>query len=486
MTATATFDPTLESLRTHSIPAWYDDAKLGIFIHWSLSSVPGFATRDREIGELMRECYDDFLPLSPYTEWYENAIKFRDSPSARHHRETYGDRPYAAFQADWEAGLEHWRPEEWAARFARAGARYVVLVTKHHDGYCLWPSKLAHPTRPGWHCPRDVVGELAAAVRAEGMRFGIYYSGGIDWSFNPTPVRNLIDFMASMPRGAYTAYAEAQVRELIERVAPDILWNDICWPTRPAPLYRLFADYYNSVPEGLVNDRWLADGPLFSALRFPPLAALANVLLRRSVRRGETSSTPPRVPHCDVQTPEYEVFPDIRKRKWECVRGMDKSFGFNRMSRDEDFLTQRELIESLVDIVSKNGNLLLNVGPRGEDATIPDPQLQRLEWLGQWLDSNGEAIYGTRPWTRAGGETTDGRSLRFTRKADRLYAIVFGGAEANELTLRGVCARPSSEVTLLGRGPVRWEQRGEDLRVTLDAPLPESPAHALRIPLPGG
>jgi alpha-L-fucosidase len=317
------------------------------------------------------------------------------------------------------------------------------------------------------------------------MRFGIYYSGGIDWSFNPTPVRNLIEFMASVPRGPYIAYAEAQVRELIERVAPDILWNDIAWPTRPAPLYRLFADYYNSVPEGLVNDRWLADGPLFSALRFPPLAALANALLRRSVRRGRTSSTPPPVPHCDVRTPEYAVFRDIRTRKWESVRGMDKSFGFNRTSRDEDFLTQQELIESLVDIVSKNGNLLLNVGPRGEDATIPDPQLQRLEWLGQWLDLNGEAIYGTRPWTRAAGETTDGRSLRFTRKEDRLYAIVLGNASPLELTLRGVCARPSSEVTLLGRGPVAWEQRGEDLRIALDAPVPNSPAHALGVPLPG-
>jgi alpha-L-fucosidase len=165
---------------------------------------------------------------------------------------------------------------------------------------------------------------------------------------------------------------------------------------------------------------------------------------------------------------------------------MDKSFGFNRASREEDFLTQQELIESLADIVSKNGNLLLNVGPRGEDATIPDPQLQRLEWLGQWLDSNGEAIYGTRPWARAAGETTDGRSLRFTRKEDRLYAIVLGNASGLELTLRGVSARPSSEVTLLGRGPARWEQRGEDLRVVLDAPLAKSPAHALRILLPGG
>lgn len=483
MTAAGTFEPTLDSLRAHPLPAWYEDGKLGIFIHWSLSSVPGFAPRDREIGELLRECYDDFLPLSPYTEWYENALKFPNSPSARYHRETYGERPYRAFQADWETALERWAPEDWAARFARAGARYVVLVTKHHDGYCLWPSGVAHPIRPGWHSPRDVVGELAAAVRAQGMRFGIYYSGGIDWSFNPTPVRTLVEFVASMPRGAYPAYAEAQVRELIDGVKPDILWNDIAWPTRPAVLYRVFADYYNTVPEGLVNDRWLADGWLLSALRLPPLAALANALLRRSVQRGRTSSTPPPVPHFDVQTPEYAVLPDIRRRKWESVRGMDKSFGFNRMSRDEDFITRQELIESLVDIVSKNGNLLLNVGPRGEDATIPAPQLERLEWLGQWLEKNGEAIYGTRPWTRAAGQTTEGRSIRFTRKADRLYAIVLGGASASELTLRGVCARPSSEVTLLAGGPVRWEQQGEDLRISLDAPLEDGAAHAFRIPL---
>ena len=106
----------LSSLREHPIPAWYDDAKLGIFIHWSLSSVPGFATREREIGELLRDCYDDFMPLSPYAEWYENALKFPDSPSAVHHRQVYGDRPYSAFQQDWEAGLEQWQPDAFAHR----------------------------------------------------------------------------------------------------------------------------------------------------------------------------------------------------------------------------------------------------------------------------------------------------------------------------------------------------------------------------------
>ena len=150
-----------------------------------MSSVPAFATRDREIWELIRDRYDDFLPLSPYSEWYENALKFPDSPSARYHREKYGDRSYSEFQGDWEAALERWQPEEWAARFARAGARYVVLVTKHHDGYCLWPSRIVNPNHPGWRSPRDVVGELAAAIRAAGIRIGIDYSSGIDWSFNP-------------------------------------------------------------------------------------------------------------------------------------------------------------------------------------------------------------------------------------------------------------------------------------------------------------
>lgn len=477
------YAPTRDSLRSHPVPSWYEDAKLGIFVHWSVPSVPGFAPREWDIHQLARERFDDFLPLSPYTEWYENAIKFPWSPSAVHHREVYGGRPYSDFARDFVAGLEHWDPDGWAECFRATGAGYVVMVAKHHDGFCLWPSGVPNPHRPDWASPRDCVGDLARAVRARGMRFGVYYSGGIDWSFNTAPVRNFLEFVASIPGGDYPAYAEAQVRELVARVEPDVLWNDIAWPTDQDALFRLFVDYYRAVPEGLVNDRWITPGWLLRAARIGPVRAAMNMLLKRATRRGDSQLSPPAPPHYDTRTPEYAVFPDIRKRKWESVRGIDKSFGFNRCSREEDFLPERELIESFTDIVSKNGNLLLNVGPRGEDGVIPEPQLRRLGWLGSWLERNGEAIHGTRPWTRAEGRTREGLGVRFTRKRDAVYALLLG-------TPRGSCAieglaeaasGPDAAVSLLGGGPLAWKVDGDDLRVEVGDGLPEAPVHALRI-----
>ncbi len=168
----------LQALRRHRVPNWWSDAKLGIFVHWTPASVPAFAPVDADIGALLQSSRPDALASSPYAEWYENSLRFPDSPAAQHHREVYGTRPYAQFAVDWEAALEQWDPHAWAARFAATGARYVVFVAKHSDGYCLWPTAVANPQRPGWHCQRDVVGEMAEAVRAAGMRFGLYYCGG--------------------------------------------------------------------------------------------------------------------------------------------------------------------------------------------------------------------------------------------------------------------------------------------------------------------
>jgi alpha-L-fucosidase len=480
LTPVARFEPTIASLRRHEVPAWYHDAKLGIFVHWSLGSVPGFAPRELEINELLRTRYRDMLPLSPYTEWYENAIKFPWSPSARWHREHHGGRPYESFKDDFVAGLERWDPGDWAERFRRAGARYVVFVTKHHDGFCLWPSRVAHPHREGWNTGRDVVGEMAEAVRARGMRFGVYYSGGIDWSFEPRPVRTFLEFVASMPRGAYPDYAEAQVRELIERYQPDVLWNDISWPAKPDRLWRLLADYYEAMPEGVINDRWLTAGPLIDAMRIAPLRWVADRLLERRVRDPDADLKPPAPPVYDARTPEYAVFDEIRREKWECVRGMDKSFGYNRESLPEDFLSKRDLLHSLVDIVSKNGNLLLNVGPRGEDAGIPEPQQERLDWLGAFLGASGEALYGTRPWERAEGTTREGAPVRFTARGDTLHAIVLAPKGGAALTLADVPWREGARVECLGGPEPAVTREGDDLRVVPAAPAPDGPL-ALRL-----
>src|SRR5258706_5162103 len=265
---TPPFTPTLESVSAHRVPDWYDDAKFGIFIHWGLFSIPGFAARSGSIADAFRDHYDIAVALTPYTEWYWNAIKVPESESARHHREVWHGAPYENFREPFLNGLAQWRPDEWAETFASAGARYVVLVTKHHDCFCLWPSAVENRYQKNWTSPRDIVGELANAVRAKGMKFGLYYSGGIDWTFNREPLRTLADFMGSTPGGDYPAYADAQTRELIERYRPSVLWNDISWPGGKRNLLTLFADYYNKIEDGVVNDRWLPSSFGSSLLAF--------------------------------------------------------------------------------------------------------------------------------------------------------------------------------------------------------------------------
>ena len=479
------YEPTLESVHRHAVPEWYHDAKLGIFIHWSLSSVPGFATREHDITELLRDHPAQMNELSPYAEWYENALKFPGSPAAQYHREKYGGRPYTDFREAYEKGLAQWRPDVWAERFAAAGARYVVLVTKHHDGYCLWPSRVANPRRTGWCCPRDLVGELAAAVRARGIKFGVYYSAGLDWTFDARRIGGIGDLMAAIPLGDYPAYADAQMRELIERVRPDVLWNDIAWPGDQASFYRLVADYYNAMPEGVINDRWLAANWLTRAMKLAPVRAVVDRVLTRVVKKAfekpDAKFAPPAPPHYDARTPEYAVFAEARREKWECVRGMDKSFGFNRFSLPEDFLSRDALIHSLVDITSKNGNLLLNVGPRGEDAQIPDPQLERLGWLASFTQKSGEALYGTRPWKRAEGATAEGIPVRFTQKDGTLYALLLGRPTGDTITLKDVALPAGARARLVGGPDLPSLQKGTDLFLQFSAPLPDEPAHAIAL-----
>ena len=154
------------------MPAWWQDAKLGIFVHWVPASVPAFAPVDVDVGQMMQSGRRDAFAYSPYSEWYENSLRFPDSPVARHHRETYGDRPYVKFAADWEAGLDQWDPQEWATRFAATGARYVVLVTKHMDGYCLWPTDVTNPHRARMELParRRRRAERGRARRGDALR----------------------------------------------------------------------------------------------------------------------------------------------------------------------------------------------------------------------------------------------------------------------------------------------------------------------------
>jgi alpha-L-fucosidase len=416
-------DPVVRRVRDHRAPAWWRAAKLGIFVHWTPASVPGFAPVGGDIAPMIASRRPDALGESPYTEWYENSMRFPGSSVARYHAEHYGDRPYEAFAADFEAGLSSWDPSAWARAFRATGAGYVVLVTKHHDGWCLWPTGVANPHRPGWHAHRDIVGELAEAVRGEGMRFGVYYSGGLDSRFEPHPVGRFSDLLLAQPRSpAYLAYADAQLRELILRYRPSILWGDISWPGDTAQLAGLLNWYYEQVPDGAVNDRFVPYGPLWRVATTRPARWLVDRAAARAAARDQ-GLVPPKPPLFDFRTPEYTAFDEVQTVPWECTRGMDHSFGYNRASGPEDFLAREDLLWSFADVVAKGGNLLLNVGPRGEDATIPDEQLERLGWLARFMADGGRRLVGSEPHTTP-GVTAAGCEIRYVAGAGGVVAVV--------------------------------------------------------------
>ena len=458
-----TFSPTLDSIKSHQLPQWYDDAKFGIFIHWGLYSVPGYAPLAGDIGKIIQEIgWQEWFRNNSYAEWYLNTLKFDDSPTRDYHNRTYGaDFVYDDLVPHFNEAIQRWNPDSWADLFQRVGARYVVLTTKHHDGFNLWPTQHPCPRKPGYQAARDLVGELTQAVRAKGLRMGLFYSGGLDWSFNEARIEDLGSvFSTIVQEPEFVAYSLAHWRELIDRYQPALMWNDIGYPSA-ANLLELFADYYNAVPDGVINNR------------FTQFRAEQATLSPEEITQGYN-------PHYDFITPEYQQFDDIQTQKWETCRGIGHSFGYNRAEGDEQLIGETELVHMLVDIVSKNGNLLLNVGPMA-DGTIPENQQKRLETLGAWLAVNGEAIFGTRPWTVAASKTSDGLDVRFTRSGDAIYATLLGTPAATEITITGLQSTGDTQAQLVGGAALAVQQTADGLRVTLPDTLPAAPAHSLKL-----
>lgn len=373
-----------DTFSSRPCPAWFAEAGFGIFIHWGMYAVPAFAPRGQAIHELMRDHYDDANKYLPYAEWYENAARLPGSATALHHQATYGGHPYTEFRPAFDEAARNFDAGAWTDLFKQAGARYVVFVTKHHDGYCLWPTNVENPWRPGWHTKRDFVGELAAAVRARGMRFGLYYSGGLDWTARPEPIANLGDMFACVPtERQYADYAAAQLRELIARYKPSVLWNDIAWPSK-SQVPQLFADYYAAVPDGVVNDRWFAEDAFFTGLRDKDARASFNTMMKARIAAASGPQENPAPPHCDFRTVEYGLGAIPKDKKWESCRGLGLAFGYNREERPSDYMTGAELIAMHRDVTTKGGNLLINVGPMA-DATIPPEQRAPLIDLGRTI-----------------------------------------------------------------------------------------------------
>lgn len=363
-----------------TVPDWYRDAKLGVFIHWGIFSVPAWAeTHDGRVA--VEEAY----ARHRYAEWYGNTVRLPGSPCRSQHVARYGEG------TSYEDLADQWRPEgfnagELVSAVLRSGARYVVPVTKHHDGFCLWDTATTGFNAARRGPRRDLIRELAEATRAAGARFGVYFSGALDWHVSDLPPiqsdRDL--FLLRRNDEAFARYAARQLDELIERFEPSMLWNDIEWPDGgKGPddfgVAALWRRYLAAVPDGVVNDRW-------------------------------------GVPAHGHLTREYTDVEGVQAEVWESTRGLGMSFGYNAAEGEAHSLGASELVRYFVDVVAKNGNLLINVGPRA-DGSVPELQQRALDGLGEWLATCGEAVFGSRPWRRAG----DGQ-VRYTVVRGRVFA----------------------------------------------------------------
>lgn len=467
-----TYEPTWESVDRRRTPAWFSEARFGIFIHWGTYSVPAYA------------------PVIPgklaYAEWYWHAMtNGRDNPKAGElekgtwafHKRVYGsDVPYQDFAAQFKAEL--FDPDHWAEVFANSGAKYVVLTSKHHEGFTLWPNKDASRTwgRP-WNSveigpKRDLLGDLSEAVRRRGLRMGYYYSL-YEW-YNPL-------WLSDKPRYVQE-HVFPQFKDLITRYKPAIIFSDGEWEMSSADWHapELLAWLFNDSPvkdEVVINDRWGSDT---------------------------------RHKHGGYWTTEYTAGMSGIDHPWEENRGMGVSYGYNRAEDLNVYHTGRDLIFILVDTVSRGGNLLLDIGPKA-DGMIPVIMEQRLKEIGDWLKINGEAIYGTKPWkntrqwtagkipkveynkefssaydvTKLIDESSAGKATietLFTAKGSNVYAIV---PHWSRRTLVLKDFKHAKAVTLLGSStPLKFRSSKGGLEIDLPD-LPENlraqPAWVLKI-----
>ncbi len=482
------YTPDYKSLRKHEVPDWFHDAKFGIFIHWSLSSVPAFAVADKgDISEVIKnEGFQGHFKNNPYAEWYLNTLRIEGSPTQEYHKKNYGENfSYDDFVGIFNEDIKKWDPKIWADLFKAAGAKYVVLVTKHHDGFLLWPSENPNPHKENYFTKRDVVGELTNAVKANGMKMGFYYSGALDWTFTTDSIEDMISFICNGSLDpAYAEYVDKHWFELIDRYDPIILWNDIGYPPTGKDK-ELMAYFYNKNPKGIVNDRWMKYGKnTRRILKFWPIKKLVGWIVKRAMIKGGAGGGL-KPPHCDYRTPEYAHFKDTKKFKWESTRGIGNSFGYNKMEPDSNYLTFEELVHMFVDIVSKNGNLLLNVGPMS-NGTISEIQKLLLLLFGKWLELNGEGIYGTRPWICAEGKTAEALAIRFTQKENNLYLFLLGKPNDLQVTVKDFRIEANSKIFFINTGnELTWTQDGKDLTIDIPENIEDSPAYLFKInPIP--
>jgi len=398
------YEPNWESIDSRPLPAWYDESKFGIFIHWGVFSVPSFTSEwfwwywkgDKPWGTVV-----DFMEKNYRPDW-----------------------TYADFASQFTA--EFYNPDEWADLFKASGAKYIVLTSKHHEGFTNWPSKYSFNWNAGDVGPRrDLVGDLATAIRNRtDIKFGLYHSM-FEW-FNPLWKADSEGKFATN----YYAHGKTipELYEIVNKYKPEVVWSD----GDPAPSWywnsTVFLSWlYNESPVKdtvVVNDRW-----------------------------GQGCACK----HGGYYTCNDRYNPGhILNHKWEnCLTIDKKSWGYRRNAVLTEYMTIQELITQLASTVSCGGNMLLNVGPTHDGRIMPVFE-ERLRQMGTWLGVNGESIYSTIPWPTAQNDTltknvwyTARKNAKSTNGYD-VYAIVLFWPEDNILNLGSPLTTPSTSVTLLG------------------------------------
>jgi alpha-L-fucosidase len=414
------YEATWESIDSRPVPEWFEDDKFGIFIHWGVYSVPAWAPANADIGVYAK-----------YAEWYWWRIN-DDSKAGKlfraYHNENYGENfKYQNFAPKFKA--QHFEPDHWADVFKKAGARYVVLTSKHHEGFTLWPSEQSW----NWNSVdlgpnRDLCGDLSKSVKDAGLRMGFYYSL-YEW-YNPLYHNNLEQYVDH--------HMIPQMKDLVTRYEPDVFWTDGEWdhPSEKWKSTEFLAWLYNESPvkdRVAVNDRWGKE--------------------TRGVHGG-------------FFTTEYDLVHDGEgigetDRPWEECRGIGTSFGYNQIEDLNNYMTSKGLVHLLIEKVAAGGNLLLDIGPTA-DGRIPVIQQQRLIDMGTWLETNGEAIYGTRKWEGTANNSIE--NVYFTKKGNDLYVLCTEFPE-KPVVVRGL--KKNGNVTMLGYGgKVSTKKSGNSLTIT--------------------
>jgi alpha-L-fucosidase len=452
-----------ESLSKYTTPDWFRDAKFGIFIHWGVYSVPAFSN-----------------------EWYPRNMYQKvpkESKEAKHHAEIFGTQNkfgYKDFIPMFKA--EKFNADEWVTLFKNAGAKYVVPVAEHHDGFAMYKTSLSNWNAYEMGPKRDIISELSEAVRKQGLIFGLsshriehwwFMNGGKKFDSDILDPK-YTDFYGPAREQNETMTPEfmndwlMRCTELVNKFKPQLFWFD-WWIEQPAldPYRKTFASFYYN--QGLEWDKGVVIN-YKNNIAYPEKTAVLDL------ERGK--------------------LPGIRQLPWQTDDAIgNRSWGY---TTDNTFKNAQYVITNLIDIVSKNGNLLLNIGPRA-DGTITAEETQTLLGTGKWLRVNGEAIYGTRPWKIFGEGPTESASgqfadqkipytagdIRFTTKGDILYAITLGVPTA-KITIKSLSLNSGNgkiqKIELLGSNEtVTWSQENDSLVIIPAKKYPSENAIAYAI-----